>query len=75
MTHAIQARRELDGHWIATVDNVPGLVVYGGSREDVLACARRLSAILSTGCMRRAERILAFHPGPMRAITQSDVAA
>ena len=75
MNYPIQARREPDGRWVATVDNVPGLVIYEGCREDALASARRLSAILSFECTRRAERILAFHPGPMPVVGRSDVEA
>ena len=36
MGHPIKASREPDGRWVATMTRIPGLVVYGESREDAL---------------------------------------
>ena len=63
MGHPIEAIREPDGRWVATTLRVPGLVVYGESREDALVSARRLSAILCDEGTQGDTRILAFHPG------------
>jgi hypothetical protein len=42
---------------------IPGLVVYGETREDVLVSARKVLAILRDDGMQGDTRILAFHPG------------
>ena len=63
MEHPIEACCEPDGRWVATTERIPGLVVYGESREDALASARKLSAILRSEGLRSGGRILAFHPG------------
>jgi hypothetical protein len=63
MEYPIEACCEPDGRWVARTDRIPGLVVYGESREDALVSARKLSAILRAEGMRSGGRILAFHPG------------
>ena len=35
--------RETDGRWIASVDELPGVYVYGTSQEDALAKAQSLA--------------------------------
>ena len=62
MDHPIEASRVPDGRWVATMSRIPGLVVYGESREDALVSARKLSAILRNEGARGDGRILAFHP-------------
>jgi len=74
MDHPIETSREPDGRWVATTAQVPGLVVYGGSREDALVSARKLAAILCDHDARRAERILVFHPGPNPVLRRQDTA-
>jgi len=65
MGYPIEACREPDGRWVATMHRIPGLVVYGESRHDALGSARKLSAILREESMGGDGRILAFHPRPI----------
>lgn len=34
MNHAIEFEQEEDGRWIADVPSLPGLMVYGDTKED-----------------------------------------
>jgi len=34
MPHAIEFEQEVDGRWIAEVSSIPGLMVYGDTKED-----------------------------------------
>jgi hypothetical protein len=63
MDYSIDAVREPDGRWVATLPHIPGLVVYEQSQEEVLDSARKLSAILLGEDMGGGGRILAFYPG------------
>jgi len=40
---AIELEREDDGRWIAEVPSLPGVMVYGESREDALARVEALA--------------------------------
>ena len=63
MEDAINVGRQSDGYWVATSLQVPGLAVYGPSREEAVASARTVSTILLSGCLRPVRKILAFYPG------------
>ncbi len=39
----IELDREADGRWIADIPDLPGVVVYGHSKEDALAKAQALA--------------------------------
>ena len=39
----IEIEREEDGRWIAEVPDLPGVMVYGQSREDVIAKVEMLA--------------------------------
>ena len=39
----IEIEREEDGRWIGEVPELPGVMVYGQSREDVIARAQALA--------------------------------
>ena len=39
----IELDREDDGRWIAEVPDLPGVIVYGQSREDALAKVKALA--------------------------------
>ena len=39
----IEIDREEDGRWIGEVPDLPGVFVYGGSREEVVAKAEALA--------------------------------
>jgi predicted RNase H-like HicB family nuclease len=40
----IEMVREVDGRWIAEVPTLPGVIVYGETREEAVAKARTLAA-------------------------------
>jgi predicted RNase H-like HicB family nuclease len=40
---AMEIDRELDGRWIAEVPDLPGVLVYGASRDEALAHAKALA--------------------------------
>jgi predicted RNase H-like HicB family nuclease len=39
----IELDREEDGRWIAEVPELPGVMVYGGSREEAIARVKALA--------------------------------
>ncbi len=43
MKFTIELEREDDGRWIAEVPDLPGVLVYGTSREDAIAHAQVLA--------------------------------
>jgi predicted RNase H-like HicB family nuclease len=42
----IECSRAPDGRWVAMVDDLPGLQLYGDSKEETLAAARKVSTML-----------------------------
>ena len=40
----VEVEPEVDGRWIAEVRSLPGVIVYGDSREEAIAKARTLAA-------------------------------
>ena len=63
MVSQIESNREPDGSWIAKVEILPGLQLYGNSQAETLAAARRLTAMLLYEDDGEDQRILAFYPG------------
>ena len=43
MDYTIETEQEEDGRWIAEVINLPGVMVYGVSREEAMAKAQALA--------------------------------
>lgn len=43
MNFTIELEREEDGRWIAEVMSLPGVMVYGNTREDALAKVQALA--------------------------------
>jgi predicted RNase H-like HicB family nuclease len=43
---SIECSRAPDGRWVAMVDDLPGLQLFGDSQEETLATARKVSAML-----------------------------
>ena len=43
MTFTVEYEQEEDGRWIAEVLELPGVMVYGGTREEALAKAQALA--------------------------------
>ena len=70
MDYSIDAVREPDGRWVATLPHIPGLVVYEQSQEEALDSARKLSAILlgeDMGGRRENPRFLSWADPRIRA--------
>ena len=42
----IECSRAPDRRWVAMVDDLPGLLLFGDSQEETLAAARKVSAML-----------------------------
>ena len=43
MQLTVETEREVDGRWIAEVPQLPGVMVYGGTREAAIAQAEVLA--------------------------------
>jgi predicted RNase H-like HicB family nuclease len=43
MRLTVELDRETDGRWIAEVVDLPGVLVYGGTREEALTAAQALA--------------------------------
>ena len=43
MKLTVELDRETDGRWIAEVVDLPGVMVYGATREEALAAAQALA--------------------------------
>lgn len=43
MTLKVEFDRESDGRWIADVTDLPGVMAYGGTREEALAAVEVLA--------------------------------
>jgi predicted RNase H-like HicB family nuclease len=43
MKLTVELDRETDGRWIAEVVDLPGVMVFGGTREEALAAAQALA--------------------------------
>ena len=43
MTFTVEYEQEEDGRWIAEIPEIPGVMVYGASREEALAKAQALA--------------------------------
>jgi predicted RNase H-like HicB family nuclease len=68
----IEASRQPDGRWVATVTQIPGLAAFGQSQMEVLVRARKLYALMLEEDMQIEARIHAFHPGEMPDSSQPE---
>ena len=41
--HHVETEKEVDGRWIAEVPELPGVLAYGGTREEAVRKAQALS--------------------------------
>jgi predicted RNase H-like HicB family nuclease len=39
----IELEREVDGRWIAEAINLPGVLAYGATKQEAIACVRELA--------------------------------
>jgi hypothetical protein len=65
MASQIELSCEPDGRWVAEVESLPGLQLYGYSQDETLEAARKLHATLLYSGGGEEQRILAFYPGPI----------
>ena len=42
-TYTIETERETDGRWIAEIAEIPGVMQYGGTREEAIARVEALA--------------------------------
>ncbi len=71
MTASIEAYQESNGSWVASVEAVPGLQVFGPSREETLEIAKQLAAIFLPKPPEHGSRILGFYPGRIPDFAQA----
>lgn len=43
MVFKVETEQEVDGHWIAEVVELPGVLAYGGSQQEALAKVQALA--------------------------------
>jgi predicted RNase H-like HicB family nuclease len=43
MNFDIESERENDGHWVAEVPQLPGVLAHGTTRDEAMACAQVLA--------------------------------
>lgn len=53
----IEIEREQDGRWIAEVTDLPGVMVYGATRDEVIARAEALALRAIADRLEHGERI------------------
>jgi predicted RNase H-like HicB family nuclease len=56
MDYIIELEQETDGRWIADVINLPGVMVYGNSREEAFAKAQALALRVEAEKLDNGER-------------------
>jgi predicted RNase H-like HicB family nuclease len=62
MDLTIELEQEDDGRWIAEVAAIPGVMVYGNSREEALNQVRALALrVLADAIEQQGDRSAAFH--------------
>ena len=53
----IEIEREEDGRWIAEIPDLPGVVVYGGSRNEAISKAEALALRVLADRLEHGEEI------------------
>mgnify|MGYP001606775351 CR=1 FL=1 len=43
MKYSIQVEKEVDGRWIAEISDLPGVLAYGATKDEVIAKAEALA--------------------------------
>jgi predicted RNase H-like HicB family nuclease len=57
MRFTLEIDREEDGRWIAEVSDLPGVMVYGATREEAMARAKALALRLVADRLEHAEAL------------------
>ncbi len=58
----VETEEEVDGRWIAEVEELPGVLAYGATREEAVRKAQALSLHVLLGCWRAFPNELACSP-------------
>ncbi len=56
MDYTVELELEDDGRWIAEVINLPGVLAYGGTREEAMAKAQALALRVEAEKLEHGER-------------------
>jgi predicted RNase H-like HicB family nuclease len=51
----IEIERETDGRWIAEIPNLPGVMVYGKTKQEAVRAVRALALRVLAGRFERAK--------------------
>ena len=43
MKYSIQVEKEVDGRWIAEIENLPGVLAYGATKDEAISKAEALA--------------------------------
>jgi predicted RNase H-like HicB family nuclease len=57
LTMRVEVEREEDGRWIAEVPDLPGVMVYGQSRDEAVAKAKALALRVLADRLEHGEQI------------------
>ena len=49
--------REDDGRWWADIESMPGVMAYGGTREEAVANVRSLALRVAADCLDHGEQV------------------
>ena len=60
MRFTIETEAEEDGRWIAEIVELPGVMQYGGSRDEAIARAEALAHARSTWTFRAQARTIQY---------------
>jgi predicted RNase H-like HicB family nuclease len=58
MKYTIETEQEVDGRWIAEVNEIPGVMKYGKSCEEAIALAEALAYLVLKGNRRYTSTIM-----------------
>ena len=58
MKYTIETEQEVDGRWIAEVNEIPGVMKYGKSREEAIAQAEALALRVVAERIENGERVV-----------------
>lgn len=62
MPCVIETRQEPNGRWVASVPEVPDLMVFGDTQEEARTLAQNVAALIIDWMAQNNETIPALHP-------------
>ena len=60
----IKLGREDDGRWWADIESMPGVMAYGGTREQAITSVRALALRVAADCLDHGEEV----PAPLARV-------